>query len=174
MADVGKKSNHSPPPAEPTATKKARVDSPDGAASTTDEPEAERPPPKKMYELWRDPAKSINSYGEPFSAWASERKDGKWYVVYTLGSPDEGPGRQSKVVSNKPAAHTERHVVSEDQLSMENWDDDEELDYHTSGYGRHDTLKIEDRKEKSRDAVPHHTDGSGRAAEEPDEPLCRD
>ena len=70
------------------------------------------------YEIWRNPKKSINSYGEPFSAWATfVPVMPAWFIVWNEGSPDDGGGRKNKWAPAKPSGFTERHVVTEEMLT---------------------------------------------------------
>ena len=103
-----------------------------------------------QYEIWRNPQKSIDSYGEPFSAWATYVPNmPAWFVVWNEGSPDEGPGRMNRWAPAKPPGFTERHVVTKEMLSLAHGatvigEDDEEIDYHMALHGRNDSVSVVD------------------------------
>jgi len=111
-------------------------------------------PPKPVevvpkYEIWRNPKKSINCFGEPFSAWATFLPTKQsWFMVWNEGSPDEGGRRKDKWSPTKPSGFTERHVVTKAMLSLEHGatelgDDDDEIDYHMALNGLIDSVPVE-------------------------------
>jgi len=92
----------------------------------------------RKFLLWRNAEKSIDSMGEPFSAWAVLLKDGRWFLART--DPDEG--RTDEFVAERPEGYTERHLVEEDCLDAGAWD--EELDYYLALSGRLTSVSIDE------------------------------
>ena len=82
----------------------------------------------RKFELWRNPELSINSMGEPLSAWAAQMIDGRWWAVYTKANRDGPVCRTGKITRGKPKGYTERHLVAEKDLDADSWDLD--LDYN--------------------------------------------
>ena len=94
----------------------------------------------RKFELWRNSSLSLNSMGEPMSAWACELKTGKWFVCRTV----EAKGRVDELLAAKPEGYTERHLVDEECLDESNWD--QELDYHTSLAGNTHRVAVDELK----------------------------
>jgi len=119
--------NAAPAAAEATTAAPASEESPAGATG-------------RRFEVWRNPTKSVDAMGEPFSAWTVElqRPPGWWSTVWT----DPGKGRQDGLTQSKPAGYTERHLVEEGDLSPEAWDG--ELDYHLVLSGRARDMPVVD------------------------------
>ena len=93
------------------------------------------------YALWRNPEKSLNSMGEPCSAWASELKSGKWFVVWT--DPDRG--RADQLADSKPEGYTECHLVGAECLDEDkSWD--LPLDFFRATSGRIRSVSVGDLK----------------------------
>ena len=63
-------------------------------------------------QVWRNEDKSLNSMGEPLSAWAVELVAGGWWVVRPEVKGDS-MRRVDLVASSKPAGYTERHLLDE-------------------------------------------------------------
>jgi hypothetical protein len=85
------------------------------------------PMPPTCLQVWRNEDMSLDSMGEPLSAWAAELVGGGWWVVHPEVKGDS-VRRVDRVASSKPAGYTERHLVDEGCLDVGNWG--QEMDYH--------------------------------------------
>lgn len=93
-----------------------------------------------MFEIWRNPEKSLFSFGEPFSAWTVQLKDGQWFEVFNFGTPGNG-GRKDNFLASKPDGYDERHLVTKECLEGDNWD--QELDFHMCMNGMYRKVDVD-------------------------------
>ena len=99
--------------------------------------------PCPCVQVWRNEEKSLDSMGEPLSAWAIELMGGGWWVVHPEAKGDS-VRRVDLVASSKPAGFTERHLVDEGCLKLGNWG--QEMDYHLVLSGKRDGKSIDELK----------------------------